>query len=73
MDNSVVLGLPFCVYAGYSVLTYANDSLIYWLQDRIKQSIGFGKLFDDWVCQVLLKMHKSILDLQIFAIYPACG
>ena len=36
MDKSIILGLPFCVFAGYSVLTYANDSLTYRLHDRIK-------------------------------------
>ena len=36
LDKSVILGLPFCVFTGYSVLTYANDSLISWLPDRIK-------------------------------------
>ena len=29
LDKSIILGLPFCVFAGYSVLTYANDSLTY--------------------------------------------
>ena len=28
-------GLPFCVSAGYSVLTYSNESLTWWLLDRI--------------------------------------
>ena len=27
LNKSVNLGLPFCVFAGYSVLTYANDLL----------------------------------------------
>ena len=36
LDKSVILGLPLCVFAGYSVLTYASDSLTYWLSDRIK-------------------------------------
>ena len=36
LDKSVTLWLPFCVFGGYSVLTYANDSLTYWLPDRIK-------------------------------------
>ena len=34
LGKSVILGLPFCVFAGYSVLTSANDSLTYWLPDR---------------------------------------
>ena len=29
LDKSVILELPFCVFAGYSVLIYANDSLTY--------------------------------------------
>ena len=31
LDKSEILGLGFCVFAGYSVLTYAKDSLTYWL------------------------------------------
>ena len=27
LDKSVILELPFCAFVGYSVLTYANDSL----------------------------------------------
>ena len=27
LDKSVILGLQICVFVGYSVLTYANDSL----------------------------------------------
>ena len=27
LDKSVILSLPFCVFAGYSVLTHADDSL----------------------------------------------
>ena len=26
LNKSVILGVPFCVFAGYNVLTYANDS-----------------------------------------------
>ena len=40
------------------MLTYANASQTYWLPDRIKQSVGFGKCFMDWVYQVQVKMHK---------------
>ena len=58
LDKSVILGLPFCVFTGYSVLTFGNCSLTYWIPNRIK-TIGFGKLFDDWVCQVLLEMHQK--------------
>ena len=32
--------MPFCVFAGYSVLTHANDSLTYLLLDRMKTIIG---------------------------------
>ena len=51
------------------MLTYAIDSLTYWLPDRIKQSTGFGKLFHDWVCQVLLKMHKKYTRFYIFLLF----
>ena len=36
LEKTVILGLPFCVFAGYSVLTYANDSLTYRLPNGIK-------------------------------------
>ena len=45
LDKSVILGLPFCVFAGYNVPTYANDSLTYWLPDRIKTIIWIWKAF----------------------------
>ena len=45
LDKSVILGLPFCVFARYSVLTYANDSLTYWLPDRIKTIQWLWKAF----------------------------
>ena len=48
LDKSVILGLPCCVFAGYIVLTYANDSLTHCLPDRIK-TIRFGKRFHDCV------------------------
>ena len=51
------------------MLTYANDSLTYRLPDRIK-IIGLGKIFDDWVSQVPLKMHKNTLDLTDFCYLP---
>ena len=45
-----------------SQLTYAYNSLTYELPDRMKQLIGFGKLFmAGGYVKVLLKMHKSIL------------
>ena len=68
LDKSVILVLPFCVFAGYSVLTSTNDSLTYWLPDRIK-TINSGKLFHDWVFQVL-KMHKSTLNFTKFCYLP---
>ena len=37
-----------------------------------KQLIGFGKLFHDWVCQVLLKMHQSIPAFTDFSKLPPC-
>ena len=52
------------------MLTYANDSLTYWLPDKLKTINSFGKHFHDWVCHVLLKMYKSMLDFTDFAIYP---
>ena len=45
LDKSVILGLPFCVFAGYSVLTYANDSMTYWLPDRMKTIRWLWKAF----------------------------
>ena len=36
LDMSLILGMLFCVFAGYSVLIYANDSMIYLLPDKIK-------------------------------------
>ena len=48
------------------MLTYANESLTYWLPDRMKIFNWFWKVFHDWVCQRLLKMHKSILDFTDF-------
>ena len=81
LDMSLIPGLPFCIFAGYSVLTYASDSLTYWLPDRIK--VGFGKLFHDWVWQVLLKIDKKYTRLYRFLlfipfqlkvrIFEACG
>ena len=35
LDKSLIIGLSFCVFVGYSVRTYANDSLTYWLLDKI--------------------------------------
>ena len=45
LDKSVILGLPFFVFAGYSVLTYANDSLTYWLPYTIKTINWIRKTF----------------------------
>ena len=44
-DKSVILGLPFCVFAGYSVPTSASDSLTYWLPVRIKTISWLWKEF----------------------------
>ena len=41
--------LPLCVFTGYSVLTYNNDSLTYWLPDRIKTINWLWKAFS-WLC-----------------------
>ena len=70
LDKSVILGLPICVLAGYSVLAYANDSLAHWLPDRIKTIIqSFGKLFRDWVCEVLLKLYKKYTRFYRFFLF----
>ena len=53
-----IQGLPSCVLAGYAVPICANDSLTYWLPDRIKTVSWVWKAFHDWVSQILLKMHK---------------
>ena len=45
LDKSIILGLPFCVVAGYSVLTYTNDFLTYWLPDVIKTINWIWKAF----------------------------
>ena len=60
LDKSVILGLPSCVFAGYSVLTHANDSLTYWLPDRIKSINCLWKVFYDWVCQVLTENAQKV-------------
>ena len=46
-----------------SQLTYPYNFLTYQLPDRIKQSIGFGKLFHSWVCEGYIKvilMHANV-------------
>ena len=45
LDKSVILGLPFCVFAKYSVLTWTNDSLAYCLPDGIKTINWVWKAF----------------------------
>ena len=53
-----------------SVLTYTNDSLTYWLPDRIETiKLGFGKLFYDKVCQVPLKMHIKYTRFYRFLLF----
>ena len=54
----VILRLPFCVFAGYSVQNYSNDSLMYWLTERITTI--------DWLCKAfsLLVMSSTIENAQ---------
>ena len=61
LGKSVILELPFCVFTGYSVLTYANDSLTCWL----------WKAFS-WLsmASTTRNAQKVYEILQIFAIYP---
>ena len=47
-----------------------NDSSTYWLPNRIKQSIGFGKLFIAWYVNYCWKYTKSILDFTDFCCWP---
>ena len=60
LDKSVIQALPLCVLRGYSLLNYTNDSLTYWLLDRIKimienKFIWIRKAFlHYWLYQVLL-------------------
>ena len=44
LDKSVIFGLPFSVFAGYSG-SYANGSLTYWSPDRIKTINWLWKAF----------------------------
>ena len=53
--------MPFCVFVGHSVLTYANDSLTYWLPDRIKTINWLWKAFS-W-----LGMSSSTENAQKYA------
>ena len=59
LDKSVIFRLPFCVFPWHSVPIYANGSLTYWLPDRIKTISWLWKAFHNWVCQLLLEMHKK--------------
>ena len=71
LDKFVILWLPFCVFTGYSVLPYANNSdLLATRQNKNNQLHGFGKLFHDLICQVLLKVHKSMLHFTDFCYLP---
>ena len=50
LDKCMILGLPFCVFASYSTLTYANDSMTYWLPDRIKNNqLALEGFFTTWM------------------------
>ena len=71
LDKSVILRLPFCVSVGYSVLTYVNDSLTYWLPDRIKTINWIWKAFS-WLGMLSTtgNTQKIFKILQIFVIYP---
>ena len=42
LNKSVIIGLPFCVFEVYSVLTYTNDSLTYRLMTTSEQSLLTG-------------------------------
>ena len=42
-----------------SQLTYAYDSLTYWLHDRMKTINWLGKLFHGWVCQGTTENYKK--------------
>ena len=64
LDRSGIPQLLLCVFAGYSVLTYPNDQI------EQKQSVGFGKLFHDWACQVLLKVHRKYTRFYRFFRFP---
>ena len=71
LDKFIIVGLPFCVFTGYSVLPYANNSLTYWPPDRIKTVNWLWKaFFYDLICQVLLKVHKSMLHFTDFCYLP---
>ena len=55
-----------------SHLTYANNSLTYSLPDRIKQSVGFGKLFHSWACEGTTENAQKVQYIsQICANYPS--
>ena len=50
------------LFEGCSVLTYASDSLAYWLPDRIKTINWIWKAFHDSVCQVK-SVQSALSDL----------
>ena len=52
-------------------LTYAYNSLTYQLPDRMKQSIGFGKLFHGWACEGTTENAPKVQYIShVFANYP---
>ena len=59
----------FCVFAGYSVLTYANDYLTYWLLDRIKTIHWLWNAFSLLGMSSLLKMHKKYTRFYRFLLF----
>ena len=71
LDKSVIPGLPFCVFAGRGMLTYANDSLTCWLSDRIKIINWLWKAFS-WlgISNTTENAQKSILDFTDFCYLP---
>ena len=53
------------------MLTYANDSLTYWLPDRIKNNqLALESFFVTGVCQVLLKIMGKKYTSQSLMQHP---
>ena len=71
LDKSIILGPLFCVFAWYSGLTHANDSLTYWLPDRIKTINWLWKAFSCLGMSSAAENAQKVCSiLRIFAIYP---
>ena len=68
LEKSVILRLPFCVFVGYSVLTYANDALTYWLPDRTNNPLDLESFFVTGYVEYYLKCTKvcKIFRLLLF-------